>query len=560
MRAAIYARYSSDNQRDASIEDQVRLCRKRIDAEGWLLTEVYSDHAISGASTLRPGYQKMLEDARNGGLDILVAEALDRLSRDQENIAGLYKQLSFASVQIITLSEGEINELHVGLKGTMNALFLKDLAHKTRRGLEGRVRQGKSGGGNAYGYDVVKKVDAAGEPIRGERRINEIEAGVVQRIFEAFAAGHSPRAIAKTLNADGVIGPRGRPWRDTTIRGHHTRRTGILRNDLYVGKLIWNKQRYVKNPDTGKRLARPNPETEWIIEDVPTLRILDQVLWDKVQERLNGIRTSAPVTKARQTRFWEKRRAKHLLTGMLICGTCGSTMTTAGKDYLACGAARGSGICESRRGIKRDVIERTVLETLRQNLMQPELVEEFIREFHAEVNKHRHDLELTHEVKRRDYDAMVRRLDGLYEAIADGLRTPGLKAKLEEMEACKAKLEAEIAAAPPSAPRLHPNLAQLYRDKVEKLHGSLNAPDTRTEAAEILRTLIESIKVQPLDDGFEIELIGEIVNMVSLANTSDRHEKAAPNGAAVPEVYRSSVKVVSGARNRRYLHLDFIRI
>ena len=125
MRAVIYARYSSDNQHDASIDDQVRQCRKRIDSDGWRLTEVYSDHAISGASTLRPGYQKMLEDARNGGFDVLIAEAMDRLSRDQEDIAGLYKQLSFADIQIITLSEGEVNELHVGLKGTMNALFLK---------------------------------------------------------------------------------------------------------------------------------------------------------------------------------------------------------------------------------------------------------------------------------------------------------------------------------------------------------------------------------------------------------------------------------------------------
>ena len=153
--AAIYARYSSNHQRDASIDDQVRSCRKRIDAEAWQLIETYSDHAISGASTLRHGYQRMLTDARAGKFDILIAEALDRLSRDQEDIAGLFKQLTFAGVQLITLSEGEINELHVGLKGTMNALFLKDLAAKTRRGLEGRVRQGKSGGGNAYGYDVV---------------------------------------------------------------------------------------------------------------------------------------------------------------------------------------------------------------------------------------------------------------------------------------------------------------------------------------------------------------------------------------------------------------------
>ena len=236
MRVAIYARYSSDNQSESSIEDQVRICRHRIETEGWTLAEIYSDAALSGATTLRPGYQKLLEEARNGAYDIVIAEALDRLSRDQEDVAGLFKRLSFAGVTLFTLAEGEISELHVGLKGTMNALYLKDLAQKTHRGLEGRVRQGRSGGGNAYGYDIVKEVDAKGERLRGGRRINPAEAAVVCRIFEEFAGGHSPRAIAKGLNADAIPGPRGRPWRDSTIRGHHTRRTGILRNDLYAGR------------------------------------------------------------------------------------------------------------------------------------------------------------------------------------------------------------------------------------------------------------------------------------------------------------------------------------
>ena len=201
MRAVIYARYSSDNQRDASIEDQIRLCRKRVDREGYSLTEVYTDHAVSGATTLRPGYQKLLEDARNGAFDIVIAEALDRLSRDQEDVAGLYKQLSFAGVTLLTVAEGEINELQIGLKGTMNALYLKDLADKTRRGLEGRVRQGRSGGGRSYGYEVVREADEAGEPVRGGRKINEAEAAVVRRIFDHFSSGLSPRQIAKRLNA-----------------------------------------------------------------------------------------------------------------------------------------------------------------------------------------------------------------------------------------------------------------------------------------------------------------------------------------------------------------------
>jgi site-specific DNA recombinase len=92
---------------------------------------------MSGASLLRPGCQKLLEEARSGAFDIVVAEALDRLSRDQADTATLYKNLSFWGIRLITLAEGEINELHVGLKGTMNALFLKDLAQLSLSSNEG---------------------------------------------------------------------------------------------------------------------------------------------------------------------------------------------------------------------------------------------------------------------------------------------------------------------------------------------------------------------------------------------------------------------------------------
>ena len=211
-----------------------------------------------------------------GAFEIVVAEALDRISRDQADIAALYKHPCFAGVMIFTLSagEGEINELHVGLKGTMNALFLKDLAAKTHRGLRGRVEAGNSGGGICYGYDVVKLPDDAGEPIRGEREINEAEAKIVRRIFRKFAAGTSPRAIARRLNDDGIPGAKGRLWSDSVLRGHAKRGTGMLDNDLYIGRLVWNRQHFMKNPDTGKRVARVNPPEEWMVVEVPEPRIV----------------------------------------------------------------------------------------------------------------------------------------------------------------------------------------------------------------------------------------------------------------------------------------------
>jgi site-specific DNA recombinase len=536
-RAVIYARYSSENQREASIEDQVRVCKARIGAEGWTLLKIYTDYAQSGASHLRSGYQKLLADGRGGGFDVLVTEALDRLSRDQEHIASLFKQLSFAGVKIITLAEGEIGELHVGLKGTMNALYLTDLRQKVRRGLEGRVRQGRSGGGLCYGYDVVRELDLRGEPVCGGRSINEVEAAVVRSIFEAFAAGKSPRAIARELNAQRTPGPGGRAWSDTTIRGHALRRTGILHNELYVGRLVWNKQRYLKDPSTGKRLARLNPEAEWIVQEVPELRIVDDDLWHRVQGRLDTIRGSERVRKARAKEFWLDRRPKHLLTGLVICGNCGASLLAAGKDYLCCSAARRLGTCKNHKGIRRGVLENLILNALKQNLMHPDLVAEFIREFHAEINRQRHDAELLLGEKHRELEKTRHKLDGLIEAIAEGFRAPGLQAKLDELEQHKLKLESEIESAPAAAPRLHPNLAEIYRKKVGGLQDALSDPETRSEAIEILRGLIERVAISAAEDGFTVELVGEIANMVQLSS--------GPEGRNVGP-YRSSVKVVAG--------------
>jgi DNA invertase Pin-like site-specific DNA recombinase len=226
IRAVIYARFSSDRQRDASIEDQVRLCRELIAAEGWELVQVFEDRAISGGSAFRPGYHALLERAGRGDIDVVIAEALDRLTRDQADVATLYKRLSFRRVRLFTLAEGEVTELHVGLKGTMNALFLKDLADKTRRGLRGRVEAGASGGGNSYGYRVVPTTD---DSPRGGRVIDASEREVILRIFRDYAAGVSPKRIALKLNQEGIPAPRTAKWSPSTINGNRAWGTRIVR-------------------------------------------------------------------------------------------------------------------------------------------------------------------------------------------------------------------------------------------------------------------------------------------------------------------------------------------
>ena len=128
--------------------------------------------------------------------------------------------------------------------------------------MEGRVRAGFSGGGICYGYDVVRETDSAGNPVRGKRTVNEGETKIVRSIFREFVGGISPTAIAKSLNAQGIPGPRGKDWGPSTIYGNWRRGTGILNNELYIGRLVWNRQHFVKDPATGRRQARPNPESD----------------------------------------------------------------------------------------------------------------------------------------------------------------------------------------------------------------------------------------------------------------------------------------------------------
>lgn len=209
QKIAIYARYSSDRQSERSIEDQVRLCRERADREDWSVVEVFPDFALSGATRDRPGLNALL--TRVGEFDIILAEALDRISRDQEDIAAIWKRVEFSDCKLVTVSEGAIGELQVGFTGTMSAMFLKGLAEKTRRGQVGRVAAGRIPGGLCYGYEADPQILAGGEVDRGRRRIVPEQADVVRRIFAWRAEGRSVSFIVRQLNSEAIPGPTGRP-------------------------------------------------------------------------------------------------------------------------------------------------------------------------------------------------------------------------------------------------------------------------------------------------------------------------------------------------------------
>jgi DNA invertase Pin-like site-specific DNA recombinase len=544
MRAVIYARFSSEQQRDASIEDQIRDCRAFIERNGWQYLSAYHDRAVSGASALRPGYQVLQEDARHRKFDIVVAEALDRLSRDQEDTAGLFKRLRFAGVRIVTLAEGEISELQVGFKGTMNAVFLKDLADKTRRGLRGRVEAGCSSGNNAYGYDVVRAFAPNGEPLHGERAINEDEAAVVRRIFSDYAAGRSPLAIARQLNAEGVPGPRGAPWGKSTVNGSAGRGTGILNNELYVGRLVWNRLRYVKDPETGKRISRPNPPEQWVVTEVPALRIVPQDLWDRARARQQrSKRDTRPDAEVRG--YWDRRRPRFLLSGLMRCGQCGGSYTVINRERFGCAAARdkGAAVCTNKLTIRRDVLEAAVLDGLKRHLMQPDLFKEFTAEFHKEVNRQRREQFTDVEAARAELAQIARRQKTLVALITeDDAPVRAIKDELRTLEARQGKLERLLSstAAEPQ-PYLHPNLAEVYRQKVAALHVALEEPSTKDEAFTLIRSLIEAIVLVPEGAVLRIELKGELAGILRLAADSKKPSRLTPERL-------EQIKAVAGAR------------
>ncbi len=516
--ACIYARYSSDNQRDASIEDQIRLCSERAASQGWSVLKSYSDHGISGASLLlRPGIQSLLADAQAGKFSIVLAEALDRLSRDQEDIAAIYKRLLFAGVRIVTLAEGEVNELHVGLKGTMNALFLKDLADKTRRGLRGRVEAGRSGGGISYGYKVVRRIGADGEPARGEREIAPAEAGIIRRIFEEYASGKSTALIAAGLNEDGIPAPSGRTWGPSAIHGHQKRQTGILNNELYVGRLVWNRLRFIKDPDTGKRISRPNPKSAWIVKEVPALRIVDDELWQKAKARQAA--TEAKFGERNKGHI-DRRQRSALLSGLVKCASCGGNYIILNRTRLGCSNAKYKGTCDNRRTVVRTDLEAAILDGLQHRLMDPRLTEAFCEEYTRAFNRLCKEQGAAIDGKKAELAKVIRERDRLVQAILDGVPAEAVRDKMAQLERRKGELESALANAKEEPLRLHPGLAKLYRAQIAALRETLAGEGRNGEAAELLRGAIERIEIVPGAAGKALtaNLYGHLAGILALVS------------------------------------------
>ena len=466
-RAAIYARYLTDLQSERSAEDQIALCRDFAEREGLAVTDTYRDEARSGASVLgRDGLLDLLDAARHGRFEVIIVEALDRLSRDMEDLAGLHKRLSFLGIEIRAVHEGVASTVLVGLRGLVGQLYREDNVLKIRRGMSGRAKDGRSPGGLAYGYEPVP-----GDT--GARRIVEAEAEVVRRIFAEYLAGKSPRDIAHGLNADGIPAPRGARWNASTINGNATRGNGILQNPLYAGRQIWNRVRMVKDPDTGRRVSRPNPPADWVLTELPDLGIVTPEIFEAAGKRKAARAIAAPR---------ERRRPRHLLSGLLRCGACGAGMSANGRDRsgrirIRCSAHSESGSCPNPQTFYLDRIEAAVLSGLKAELRHPEVMAEYVRTYHAERRRLAADAIKGRARIERRLAEIERSLKRLVDAICDGSAViQQLEPQFLELEKEQTELRARLADTPepPDPVALHPPAP---RD-AETLRGATRpAPD-----------------------------------------------------------------------------------
>lgn len=254
-------------------------------------------------------------------------------------------------------------------------LFLDGLGDQTRRGMEGAIRRGYSAGGRAYGYRSEPVVEN-GRVIGVRRVIDPDEAAVVIRIFEWYRDGLSPQAIAHRLNDERVAPPRpsrGRRvmgWTWSTILGTPKRALGILNNPPYDWRLVWNRSRKVRDPDTERRVMRVRPESQWIEIRKPELRIVPPDLWRAVQERRTQRRS--PLLGNTRGRY-----VSSLLSSLLVCDPCGSHYVLARPTYYGCTAHhdRGNAICVNGRLVRRDVIEDRVAQLVLDQVFAADVVE-----------------------------------------------------------------------------------------------------------------------------------------------------------------------------------------
>jgi site-specific DNA recombinase len=515
MRAAVYSRYSSDLQRPASIEDQVRRCQAEIARRGWQETAVFSDSEISGTvSQGRPGYQRLRQAAKAGHFDVVVVDEFSRLSRDPEEQAGLRKRLRFWGVHLRTLdgidtvASPESAAPMMLVKALMSEGELEANAHRSRRGLEGRVLAGQHAGGAIYGYRTrAVHADKPGDPpgtgrvVGYEYMIHEGEAEVIRRIFRLYVDGMSTRQIAAMLNAEGVPPP-GARWRDRegvrrtwshgAIAGNRAIGLGLLNNEKYVGRLIWNRSTWPRDPEQdGKQVRRELPPDEWVVQEAPNLRIVPQALWEAVKARQRSRQRAHGVSVPRVPR---------LLSGLLTCGHCGARFVLRGSRTYGCATRqnRGAVVCDCRATVNAVEAEGAILDLLEPLFCDPAVLtklEAAVRKRFVTARRQRSESQSLEGQLTAELAEVEGQISRLVQWIAKGRLVEDLETQMGAAEARREHLRQELARARAAEPPTGIDvLPTAVRKIVSDLRAMLQAGRVE-DLKRILSRLVTTIEV-----------------------------------------------------------------
>ncbi len=454
----IYARYSTELQNPSSIDDQIRACRALIERRFGVsgdLAVVFSDAGMTGSRMARPGLKALLKAAASGTFDVLAAEGLDRISRNLKDLAAIHERLDYAGVEILTIHEGPVSKMHVGVKGVMNALFLDDLKARILRGQMARAAEGRAAGGLAYGYRAVRGVvDGRNRTVNGVREIDEERAGIVRRIFQEFADGKPVKVIARDLNNDGVPSPSGNIWKSPTLRGPPSSYSGILRLEIYRGVLIFNRRRKIINPETGRARRAINPESEWVRAEAPHLRIIEEPLWKRVQARLARDRALPPRGPRPKVRAAlpdpaaaEPARTLRVqpFTGLVRCGACGGLANLADAQRYVCATARFTRKCRNYRAVRTPRLVEAVFPLLGDSLARSPDIRPHVAQALANDTERQRRLVAKH-------SRIHGRVGRLLTAVEEGVHHEQAIKRIRKLEDEAARIKRRMKLTPPPPP------------------------------------------------------------------------------------------------------------
>lgn len=436
---AVYARFSSDNQREASIEDQVRRCRAFVAQAGGDPSKavVFADYAVSGSSTDRPGFESMMTAVDAGRVDVIVTEDLSRISRDFADSANIFKRLQYASIPLLGVADGidtsaKGAKLSFTVKSLLADLYIDDLRDKTLRGMEGRALAGFATGGVPYGYHTVPELDSHGRSIGSRIAIHDGEAEIVRRIFREHRDGVSLSAIAKKLNREGIPSPRAGTrhkrlgWGASTIRA-------ILYNERYAAVWRFKERQWVKAPGSNKRTPRPRDASEVMTQMRPALRIIDATTWQESQALLKAIHRHYTGETGGATRH----RTHYLFSGVLVCDECDGPMTISGGSscrYYQCATNRTKGTCSNRRSIKEPIARTRILDAIRDRLTSKDGIAHVRRTVAEYLRDYSRNLEANIQERRERIKRTEDKIRGLVDFIAQGDRSEYVVLTLRDLE------------------------------------------------------------------------------------------------------------------------------